>query len=324
MDYRMRTIKIFTLAACLFIAVPLHGQDSTKAFYFPHKTGDMWEYLYYEVGTPYVDTVQNFTIADSTDSQGIINITQYARRINPIGGPHLFLDTTNYRIDTVNNYVFGFYSFDYQNALLYKLNANQGDQWIIGGDSSYYEMARVQDKWEGTILGKTTTFMLLYYYLVFDPANPNDTIGLGRYYDEIADGFGLTFRAAAEYSGEIHLIGAVINDTLYGDTTVVSVKDRKNFLPTSIKLYQNYPNPFNPFTTISFDVSNLSNISLIIYDVLGKEIYKLIDNEELKPGEYKVAWNGSRKDGSKASSGIYFYRLLTDKQSLSRSMILLK
>lgn len=319
----MRTIKITTFAAFL-ITIHLNAQDTTKPFYFPHKTGDMWEYLYYEVGTPDVDTVQNFTISDSTDSQGIIHITQYARRINPPEYPYLFMDTTRYRIDTVNNYVFGFYSYDYQNALLYKLNANQGDQWIIGGDSSYYEMAKVQDKWEGTILGKTTTFMLLYYYLVFDPTNPNDTIGLGRYYDEIADGFGLTFRAGSEYSGEIHLIGAVINDTLYGDTTVVSVKDGKNFLPTSIKLYQNYPNPFNPSTTISFEISEQSNISIIIYDVLGKEVFRLIDKRDYNAGVHNVIWNGTGTNGSKAASGIYFYRLITGKQTLSRPMILLK
>jgi hypothetical protein len=317
----MRTIKIITFAALFVTAMPLTAQDTTKPFSFPHKTGDMWEYLYFEFGTPYTDTVQNFTISDSTDSQGIIHITQYARRINPIGGPYFFTDTTKYRIDTVNNYVFG-NAVELFDVLVYKLNAKQGEQWVIGTHiGGGYEIARVVNKREGVILGKETTIMQIEYY---GAADSSDTTGLDRYYDEIADGFGLVFRVAAEYSGEIHLIGAVINDTLYGDTTVVSVKERDNFLPLSIKLNQNYPNPFNPSTTISFEIYEQSNISLIVYDVLGKEIFRLIDKKDLNAGEHKVTWNGLKENGTKAASGIYFYRLITDNQSLSRSMILLK
>ncbi|MFZ0456079.1 MAG: T9SS type A sorting domain-containing protein [Ignavibacteriaceae bacterium] len=103
--------------------------------------------------------------------------------------------------------------------------------------------------------------------------------------------------------------GAVINNTLYGDTTVVSIKDINNILPTSTKLYQNYPNPFNLFTTISFEIPKPSNVSLIIYDVLGREVYRLINNREYNRGKHKIIWMGIRKDGMKAASGIYFYSL---------------
>ncbi len=316
----MKMIKIITLAALLFIVLPLNAQDTTKPFYFPHKTGDMWEYLYFELGTPYVDTVQNFTISDSTDSQGNNYLTQYARSINPFGGPYLFLDTSYFTIDSSFN-VFGPYFYNYHNLLIYKLNANQGDQWVMEGDSGYYELARVKDKWNETLFDRETTFMRMHYYLAFDST---DTTGLDRYVDEIADGFGLVFRASSEYFGEIHLIGAIIDDILYGDTTLVSVGDKNYFLPFSIRLNQNYPNPFNPSTTIGFEISKLSSISLIIYDILGKEIYNLIDNKEFNAGEHKVAWYGLKEDGNKAASGIYFYRLITDNQVLSRSMILLK
>jgi hypothetical protein len=192
---------------------------------------------------------------------------------------------------------------------------------IHPGTGYIYEMARVVAKGEGVVLGKETNIMQIEYYLAPDSS---DTTGLDRYYDEIADGFGLIFRVFAEYTGEIHLVGAIINDTLYGKVTSVSVKEKENNLPLSIKLYQNYPNPFNPSTTISFEIYELMNISLIIYDVLGKEIYRLIDNKEFNTGEHRVVWNGLKENGGKAASGIYFYRLITDSKVLSRSMILLK
>ena len=320
----MRMMKIITtLAACLFIITPLKAQDTTKSFYFPHKTGDMWEYFYFEFGTDDVDTVQNFIVSDSTDSKGFIYITQKARRVNPVERPLILWDSVTYWIDTVNNFVYGRGSeIGFDSLLVYKLDAKEGEKWVMcncGGVG--YQMARVVVKGEGTIFNKETTFMRIRYY---DAIDSSDTTGLDSYVDEIADGFGLVLRFSAEYTGEVHLIGAIVNNTLYGDTTVVSVNDRKGNTPLSIKLYQNYPNPFNPSTTIIFDVSNLSNISLIIYDILGKEVYKLIDNKEFNAGVYKMVWNGLRKDGSKVASGIYFYRLITDKQSLSRSMILLK
>ncbi len=125
------------------------------------------------------------------------------------------------------------------------------------------------------------------------------------------------------FEGEFNILqGAIINGVKYG--TIVSVEEIAGSTPNKINLYQNYPNPFNPTTTIRYEISNLSNISLIIYDVLGKEIYRMIDDKEYNAGKYSVVWNGLRKDGSKAASGIYFYRLITDKQALSRSMILLK
>jgi hypothetical protein len=321
----MRTIKIITFAAFLFIALPLTAQDTTKPFYFPHTTGDMWEYIYSEFGTPYTATVQNLVISDSTDSQGIIHITQYARSINPLGGPYLFLDTNYYTMDTSFN-VYGPYFFNYQHLLVYKLDANQGDQWImhIYQDSSNiygYEMARVEVKEKVTILDTETNLMRIKYFGAYDSS---DTNGIDRYIDEIADGLGLIYRVSSEYFGEIHLVGAIINDTLYGKVTSASAKEKENSLPLSIKLNQNYPNPFNPSTTISFELSKLSNISLIIYDVLGKEIYRLIDDKEFNTGEHQVVWNGLKENGGKAASGIYFYRLITDKQTLSHSMILLK
>src|SRR4030095_14880450 len=72
-------------------------------------------------------------------------------------------------------------------------------------------------------------------------------------------------------------------------------------IPDSYNLGQNYPNPFNPVTNLTFQIPNGGFVKLIIFDVLGREVETLV-NENLKPGMYKVDW-----DASGYSSGIYFY-----------------
>ena len=83
-------------------------------------------------------------------------------------------------------------------------------------------------------------------------------------------------------------------------------------------LYQNYPNPFNPFTTIKYSVPNTSRISLIVYDILGREIQTLV-NEEKLPGNYSIQF-----DGTYLSSGVYFYTLTVGNFVESKKMTLMK
>lgn len=89
------------------------------------------------------------------------------------------------------------------------------------------------------------------------------------------------------------------------------------------ELYQNYPNPFNPQTTIRFYLPQTAEVDLAIYNTLGKRIKTLL-NEVVNAGEHRQVWNGKVENGEKASSGIYFYRLKTEKKILSRQMALLQ
>jgi|GEM_PF-761365 len=105
----------------------------------------------------------------------------------------------------------------------------------------------------------------------------------------------------------------------YGDD-VVSVNDNTDRI-TNVKNYllqQNYPNPFNPVTTIEFTVPEAGMVSLKVFDVLGREIASLI-NEELNSGSHKVIFNASN-----IPSGVYFYRLSAGTFSVVRKMTLLK
>jgi hypothetical protein len=87
---------------------------------------------------------------------------------------------------------------------------------------------------------------------------------------------------------------------------MVGITAVSNELPDNFFLSQNYPNPFNPQTKIKFDVPKASFTSLIIYDLLGREVTTLV-NEVLKPGTYEADW-----DGSNYSSGVYFYKIITE------------
>ena len=91
-----------------------------------------------------------------------------------------------------------------------------------------------------------------------------------------------------------------------------------NELPDRYSLAQNYPNPFNPSTTISFSLPTKEFVTLKIYDVLGKEIATLV-NEELPGGKYSKHWNAEG-----LSSGIYFYNLTAGNNSNVKKMLLIK
>ena len=89
-------------------------------------------------------------------------------------------------------------------------------------------------------------------------------------------------------------------------------------IPTSFQLKQNFPNPFNPSTTISYQLSEASNVKLNVYDILGRQVAALIDGKQ-NPGNYKV-----RFDASKMASGVYFYRFEVKNYAATRKMAVIK
>jgi hypothetical protein len=88
-------------------------------------------------------------------------------------------------------------------------------------------------------------------------------------------------------------------------------------------LEQNYPNPFNPSTDITFSIKERGAVTLKIYDVLGREVKTLI-NEEKGNGIYQVRWNGDNNSGSLVSSGVYFFRLESGSLIQTRKMLMIK
>lgn len=91
-----------------------------------------------------------------------------------------------------------------------------------------------------------------------------------------------------------------------------------NEIPTRYELYQNFPNPFNPTTLIKYDIPKTGLVTITLYDVLGKEIRKLV-NENVQPGRYEITW-----DARNYASGSYFYKIESGDFSDIKKMILVK
>ncbi len=104
---------------------------------------------------------------------------------------------------------------------------------------------------------------------------------------------------------------------------VVSDKTELEPVIPLTQLSQNYPNPFNPSTTIAYELAEAGLVSMEIYNVKGQRVSTLL-NGKMAAGAHHVLWNGCDKYGRALSSGIYYCRLITKDQSISKKMILLK
>jgi hypothetical protein len=105
---------------------------------------------------------------------------------------------------------------------------------------------------------------------------------------------------------------------LVGDVTGFTLMKEDAALPSQYALAQNYPNPFNPVTTISYSVPFSGPISLKVYGLLGEEVSTVVE------GEHKAGFHTAQFDGSHLSSGVYFYKLSSRDQTLTKKLILMK
>jgi len=151
--------------------------------------------------------------------------------------------------------------------------------------------------------------------------------------------------AADEYLDESLLTWNVVwweTDWVYGDTInfqydlSISSQDVYQFTPADIldvdkeklvpdhyALAQNYPNPFNPLTQIKYSIPKGGLVELVVYDVLGREVRRLI-NTKLQAGNHIAVWDGKNHFGEHVGTGMYFYRLKAGNFLKTRKMILLK
>ncbi len=180
------------------------------------------------------------------------------------------------------------------------------------------------------------------YYTNYDNTNNADLRvwrnGLGNLYEN-PDGYGL---AADEFDFDYQTTAAAYT---YGEggfpvgdlnwfpdkkaewenwLTSIDQDPGTAAVPASFALEQNYPNPFNPTTTIEYNLNAASKVTLTIYNALGQVVNILVNTETQKAGSYSIQWNGRDGSGRFVSSGLYFYRLDSDNQTMSKKMLLLK
>lgn len=118
-----------------------------------------------------------------------------------------------------------------------------------------------------------------------------------------------------------------INDSLAGSQNDVEPTQTHNQNPLQVPEYfevrQNYPNPFHATSIIKFDLPIGSGVFATVYNILGRRI-RILKNYTRSPGSYQVEWDGMTDFGQPATSGVYFFVLLTDDNYAIRKMLLLK
>jgi len=213
-----------------------------------------------------------------------------------------------------NNY---FYTGHY--LMYYKKNPQVGDFWVqtrFNCDTCkiYYKIVSEQSQWL-LFLGRSVLVKVLEItdsILVQNFESWSDTFGLVR--AEIPD----------SWDGVLILWSCVVNDSVYGDTTFVSVKDDNGNTIEGYELYQNFPNPFNGVTTIRYKINKSGFVRLKIFDILGNEITTLV-NEEKLAGDYYVDFDSDKvNDKINLPSGIYLYELNVNNFRKTKKMLLIK
>ena len=192
----------------------------------------------------------------------------------------------------------------YNNSLKKFSCLNKDSIWLSG---SYMEFGPSPYKYRG-IINKTTNGGINWGYQLPD----THIIQMNTYY---------FINFLNNNIGWAYLVnGRGIYTTIGGDSTILlDINFNTNTILEDFKLEQNYPNPFNPLSSIKFQILRNSNIKLVVYNIIGKEITTLV-NEKKSSGTYKITF-----DGSNLSSGIYFYSLFINGVRVdTKKMLLIK
>jgi FlgD Ig-like domain len=160
-------------------------------------------------------------------------------------------------------------------------------------------------------------------YLGIHDSDSDTTLGIPL--DTLGDGVCNT--SSTNWFSRFLLVDGVVNPRPTPEWTGVD-EEENEILPTISKylvLNKNYPNPFNPQTTIEFDIhKNYVPVSLKIYNSKGQLVNILIDSEIYQSGRYSVVWKGNNHKGEQVSSGVYFYKLISNDEMQVKQAILVR
>ncbi len=255
------------------------------------------------------NTIQSVSYSGKTDASGIFKIGLLSQDLASgrqwlLDASPRIADTTTTQLDGVG-FISSISAADsiFKNLVIYNVNSQiQGTLKIDGAAPGYrvYMIAMNQDSAQATALcdAATGNFTLpvssnISSYQIFAinlPSNQN----------------------SGTVSAQPGNTGIVVNVTTTG------VKDQARTVPSGFALHQNYPNPFNPTTTITYDVSKTSYVTISIYNILGQNVANLVAGTRA-PGAYSVSF-----DGRKFASGLYFYRMSAGNFTSVKKFVLMK
>ena len=125
------------------------------------------------------------------------------------------------------------------------------------------------------------------------------------------------FTASDDYEITSIIVANVTSDSM-------EIEQFNMLLPDIFELSQNYPNPFNPNTQIQFSLGKNEIISMQIYNIQGRVVQSLINNSYTLAGYHQITWDGTNSMGIQVPSGMYFYKLESEHQTLTKKMVLMK
>jgi hypothetical protein len=225
------------------------------------------------------------------------------------------------------------------------------DVVIAERDSGAFDPAFAMPNWEQTFwdgpyihnggdpfpipAGHTSECMVALYQVFGNPpGDPLDTDGEwvhygafhmvcaaevpGGEYEPFAEGWYPHSGQGTSWSFQVPPGGSVVPDEDYATVMVQTGIDDGDALPMDFSLKQNYPNPFNASTTIKFSLPEASDVSIQIFDILGRHIQTLVSGNQ-PAGEHSIVWNAGNQP-----SGVYFYKIQAGNFTDQKSCLLLK
>jgi hypothetical protein len=124
-------------------------------------------------------------------------------------------------------------------------------------------------------------------------------------------------------NGEEHILEGTGTITFTGNINGMTLSQKIGVIPAAYALHQNYPNPFNPVTTLRYDLPTEDYVTIIIYDLSGREINQLVNTNQ-PAGQKSVQWNATDMHGKPVSAGVYLYQIQAGEFIQTRKMVLLK
>ena len=280
--------------------------------YYPLQDGDYWEYKTFVQQMPYPADSSAYSVEVIGDTT-LKNDFSYKILLFT----NIFPNQNRYRqferIDSTTGCVYRYFndtSLTNNELKIDSLFSQSGDTLSTSRDKftsfGYYKTI-CRSIENDTVFGKATKIKTYF----------NQSYIPGEEY-KLVKGFGFYSSSSCELSCSFtNLVYAKINENEYGNKIITGVKNEKTQIK-SFTLFQNYPNPFNPSTSIIFEIPKSGEVTLRIYDSLGKEI-KNISKSYSHSGIQRIVF-----DGSKYSSGTYIYQIEFNKGIISKKMLLLK
>lgn len=280
---------------------PLAGDLGT--FAVPMEIGNVWNYKNY-----YFQPEFKIELFDTVRINGNL---YYSKRTSTNTG---YIETYDYLRLRDDGYYVKYDSitlFRGIEYMYYKQNLKKGDTWN--------QVDATNHTWYHNVIDTTNISSFWGASLPVKVLEITDS-SLTTYLEYWSDEFGLIRQQTDEFgSGGLYLLwGCYVNGMQYGDTTLVTIENEVITTPFFCELDQNYPNPFNPITIIKYEIPKISNIKLEIFDVLGRNIKTLV-NDEKPAGRYEVEF-----DASLLASGIYYYRIKANDFIQTKKMMLMK